>query len=242
MKEKDLGLKLSEAREEKGFSREKVCDDLKIQVRYIEALEEENFGIIPGEVYVKAFIKTYADYLGLDGRELVDEYKARNKTITTIAPEIFIHHQKIRDKRKKLPVSFEITPEMKVGALVVLAVIFLVAIIFALKSCVSSVSMSKAAARLETSTMPPLLLEAEVVSDDCWFEIIKDNEAPVKGMYPKGYTHGWSANEAFYLKVGNRNNMKFTFNGKLVPLETFKEENNVVSFTLKREETKKNAK
>ncbi|MFH1074993.1 MAG: RodZ domain-containing protein [Candidatus Firestonebacteria bacterium] len=242
MQENDIGPKLLKEREYKGFSIEKVSDDLKIQGRYIEAIEKGNFDSLPGEVYVKAFLKTYGDYLGLNGRELVEEYKNLKKPAAVITPDIFIHHPKIRDKRKRLPVKFEITPEIKIGALAVLVLILFLVMILALKSCVSSAGKSESNANLETSTMPPLLLEAEVVTDDCWFEITKDSEAPVKGMYPKGYTREWSANEAFYIKVGNKNNMKFTFNGKHVPIETYKDDNNVVTFVLKREENKKNGK
>ncbi|OGF50108.1 MAG: hypothetical protein A2231_10405 [Candidatus Firestonebacteria bacterium RIFOXYA2_FULL_40_8] len=239
MQENDIGPRLLKEREYKGLSKEKVSDDLKIQVRFIDALEKGNFDIIPGEAYVKAFIKTYGDYLGLDGRALLDEYKNWKKPVATVPVDIFIHHQKIRDKRKRIPVKFEITPEIKVFTLAVLIFIFFIMMIFAVKSCVNSKSKNDSSAKLESSTMPPLILEAEVVTDDCWFEITKDNEAPIKGQYMKGYTHEWSANEAFYIKVGNKYNMRLVFNGKPVPIETFKDENNVVTFTLKREDNKK---
>ncbi|OGF44311.1 MAG: hypothetical protein A2452_05825 [Candidatus Firestonebacteria bacterium RIFOXYC2_FULL_39_67] len=242
MQESDIGPKLLKEREYKGLSKEKVSDDLKIQGKYIEAIEKGNFDLLPGEVYVKAFLKTYGDYLGLNGGELVEEYKNWKKPTAVISPDIFIHHQKIRDKRKRIPVRFEITPEIKVGTLVVLFIILFVILVLMLKSCAGSANKTESSTKLESSTMPPLLLEVEVVTGDCWFEITKDSEAPIKGQYPKGYTRGYSANEAFYLKVGDKNNMKISFNGKPVPIGTFKDDNNVVSFTLKREDNKKNGK
>jgi hypothetical protein len=46
-------------------------------MRYLNALEEERFELLPGSVYAKGFLRTYADYLGLDGQVFVDEYNAR---------------------------------------------------------------------------------------------------------------------------------------------------------------------
>ncbi len=49
----------------------------KIRAKYLRALENEEWDLLPGPVYVKSFLKTYGDYLGLDSRLLVDEFKRR---------------------------------------------------------------------------------------------------------------------------------------------------------------------
>ena len=49
----------------------------KIRGKYLRALEEERFELLPSETYVKGFLRTYADYLGLDGQLYVDEYNSR---------------------------------------------------------------------------------------------------------------------------------------------------------------------
>lgn len=49
----------------------------KIRARYLRALENEEWDLLPGPVYAKTFLRTYADFLGLDSRALVDEYKQR---------------------------------------------------------------------------------------------------------------------------------------------------------------------
>src|SRR5262249_29615411 len=51
--------------------------DTRIRTRYLEALEEERFDRIPGLVYAKGFLRTYADYLGLDADWFVDELSSR---------------------------------------------------------------------------------------------------------------------------------------------------------------------
>jgi cytoskeleton protein RodZ len=49
----------------------------KIRAKYLRALENEEWDMLPGEVYVKSFLRTYGDYLGLDSRQLMDDYKRR---------------------------------------------------------------------------------------------------------------------------------------------------------------------
>lgn len=49
----------------------------KIRAKYLRAIENEEWDLLPGSVYVKSFLKTYGDFLGLDSRLLIDEYKRR---------------------------------------------------------------------------------------------------------------------------------------------------------------------
>jgi hypothetical protein len=52
----------------------------KIRARYLKALEDERFEQLPSQTYVKGFLRTYADYLGLDGQLYVDEFNSRFAT------------------------------------------------------------------------------------------------------------------------------------------------------------------
>ncbi len=49
----------------------------KIRAKYLRAIENEEWGLLPGDVYVKTFLRTYSEYLGLDSRQLLDDYKRR---------------------------------------------------------------------------------------------------------------------------------------------------------------------
>ncbi len=51
----------------------------KIRAKYLRALENEEWDLLPGPVFVKSFLRTYGDYLGLDSRLLVDEFKRRSE-------------------------------------------------------------------------------------------------------------------------------------------------------------------
>ncbi|MEA2481486.1 MAG: cytoskeleton protein RodZ [Thermoleophilaceae bacterium] len=51
----------------------------KIRAKYLRALENEEFGLLPGPTFVKTFLRTYADYLGLDAQLLVEEYRVQHE-------------------------------------------------------------------------------------------------------------------------------------------------------------------
>jgi len=50
----------------------------KIRAKYIRALEDEQFEVLPSGTYIKGFLRSYAEFLGLDGQLYVDEYNSRN--------------------------------------------------------------------------------------------------------------------------------------------------------------------
>jgi cytoskeleton protein RodZ len=73
----EIGSALREARERRGLSFPQVEEATKIRARYIRALENEDFGVLPGATYSKGFLRAYADYLGLDGHLFIDEFNSR---------------------------------------------------------------------------------------------------------------------------------------------------------------------
>ncbi len=73
----EIGNSLREARLRQGIDYPQVEADTMIRGKYLQALEEERFEVLPGETYVKGFLRTYADYLGLDGQLYVDEFNSR---------------------------------------------------------------------------------------------------------------------------------------------------------------------
>ncbi|MFS0561141.1 RodZ domain-containing protein [Terribacillus sp. 179-K 1B1 HS] len=81
----DIGAKLREARESKGMTLEDVQQRTKIQKRYLKAIEENNHSVMPGEFYTRAFIKEYAQTVGLDPDEVL-EPKTQQPQETAAAP------------------------------------------------------------------------------------------------------------------------------------------------------------
>jgi cytoskeleton protein RodZ len=73
----EIGGSLREARLKRNLTSADVQKAIRIRDRYLQALEEERWEVLPGDAYVKGFLRTYADYLGLDGNLYVDEYNNR---------------------------------------------------------------------------------------------------------------------------------------------------------------------
>jgi len=71
---KQIGLQLKKTREEKDITLEEVAEKTKIQSRYLQAVENGDWERLPEEVYLRGFIRTYAQFLGLDAQSLIKEY------------------------------------------------------------------------------------------------------------------------------------------------------------------------
>jgi hypothetical protein len=73
----EIGNSLREARVRQHLEFPEIEQATKIRGKYLRALEDEHFDALPGQTYVKGFLRTYADYLGLEGQLYVDEYNSR---------------------------------------------------------------------------------------------------------------------------------------------------------------------
>ena len=73
----EIGNSLREARLRQGLDFPEIEQATKIRGKYLRALEEEQFEVLPAQTYVKGFLRSYADYLGLDGQLYVDEFNSR---------------------------------------------------------------------------------------------------------------------------------------------------------------------
>ncbi len=71
MSTEELGKALAEARMARGLTLHDVERDTRISTKYLQALEEGELGILPAPVYARAFMRTYAQYLGLNAPALV---------------------------------------------------------------------------------------------------------------------------------------------------------------------------
>lgn len=73
----EIGPSLREARLHMGVEITDAERATKIRAKYLRALETESFDVLPGQAYIKSFLKSYAEYLDLDGQLFVDEYTSR---------------------------------------------------------------------------------------------------------------------------------------------------------------------
>ncbi|MCF8011964.1 MAG: DUF4115 domain-containing protein [Clostridiales bacterium] len=70
----EIGDTLKKAREEQGITLEVVEEHTKIRKKYLDALEKEEFDVLPGNIYVRGFLRNYARFLGINGESLIKQY------------------------------------------------------------------------------------------------------------------------------------------------------------------------
>jgi cytoskeleton protein RodZ len=94
----DIGAMLREARMRDHLDIAEFEARTKIRAKYLRALEDEEWSLLPGYPFTKAFLRTYADMLGLDGRMLVDEFKRQYQDPSEV--ELATIHPSRRDGRR----------------------------------------------------------------------------------------------------------------------------------------------
>jgi cytoskeletal protein RodZ len=119
----EIGDQLRETRMRNRIDITEVEAATKIRAKYLRALENEEWELLPGPTFVKTFLRTYADYLGLDARNLVEAYRARYERPSGSELTPFGTNLGGRRTRPRRPV---IAPWM----LVVVGVIALIAVLF----------------------------------------------------------------------------------------------------------------
>jgi hypothetical protein len=120
----EIGNSLREARERQGLGYPEIELATKIRAKYIRALEEEDFTSIPGDAYIRGFLRTYAEYLGLDGDVYVDEYASR--FITSWRDEL-----PPRPERPRIRRTGERPFERRAVLLVLAGIVLVVGLVFA---------------------------------------------------------------------------------------------------------------
>ena len=110
----DIGSLLRETRIRKKIDITTVEQATKIRAKYLRALENEEWVVLPGPTYVKTFLRTYAQFLGLDPRLLVEEYSARFEEPEDLEVAAFAPRRRLPDRARRVG-----PPSRGIGALLV---------------------------------------------------------------------------------------------------------------------------
>src|SRR5215208_6479689 len=100
----EIGETLREARMRRRIDMAEVESATKIRAKYLRALESEEWELLPGPTFVKTFLRTYAEYLDLDARSLVEEYRQRFERPATTELTPFGPGMGGRPPRRRRPV------------------------------------------------------------------------------------------------------------------------------------------
>ncbi len=216
----EIGSTLREARERQAFELADVERATKIRLRYLAALEEERFERLPGGAYAKGFLRSYAEFLGLEGQLFVDEYAAR------FAP---VEVQAVAPKPVEVTRRLPPRPLLGGGALGLVLVAAALAWVLARPDGQRSSAPARSAsnpvqgtvhqpAASEASRLARLVLVA--ARGDCWLLVREGSEAGTI-LYEATLRQGASlrfARRRLWIRLGAPSNIDARLNGR--PIES----------------------
>jgi cytoskeleton protein RodZ len=221
----EIGSSLRAARMRQELELSQAEHDTRIRAKYLRALEDERFDVLPGAAYTKGFLRTYADYLGLDAQPFVDEYNTRFASEEEEAPPPQL---KIRHRRR-----FALAPWLLVVAALAASI---AALAWGLSgkggghhagpppSTTQRRTTTRAAlpAAPRTSTQPKPVARIALVArrGRCWLSIHLGS-ATGKLVYERTLEQGRTArfvSPRLWIRIGAPWNLDATLNGKAVQL------------------------
>jgi len=230
----ELGELLRKTRQEKRLSLEQAEEATKIRIAYLEALEQEQFDQLPGRIYVRGFLKNYAQFLGLDVQQALSLYQGPAGPETQAA-----RHPMLDEPLQPLGVR-RLWPLLVALAAVVLAVVgwwaytryFGIALPWLQPTAtptVNHVPPSPTPTAPPTVTPAPTLTPAptftatpafslelgiEIVGQPSWIRVQVDDQEAFAGTLQIGATRVWIARERIALLAGRPDAVRVTLSGQ----------------------------
>jgi hypothetical protein len=218
---REIGQALAERRKARGLTIEKVGQILKIRLPYLKAMEQGDWGELPGEVYARGFVKRYAVYLGMDSEKLLSRY------LTDKTPDVEISG----DDGKSTGSDASKGVLVAVGV----AAVFLIVLIKLArnekgapapeKAETVAASTAPAAAAKPASqvvqtgeTAPADSHRLEVYSPYPLWVRVNTEDKNFEGFIPDNATWTWTAKGKFTVRLGHNRKVSMAFDGVPVPL------------------------
>jgi cytoskeletal protein RodZ len=227
----EIGHSLREARTRRGMSAADVQKGIRIRERYLTALEEEHWEQLPGDAYTKGFLRTYAEFLGLDGELYIDEYNAQLRG---------------HEDEPLVPASISIrrappgwTARAIVGGVVLLAVVAGVAVWQLGGSSSPRPARSPTTAKASTPVVAaahrrahttaaktaaaPAFATISAARGDCWVDVRAGGPSGAllfEGTLLRGSTKRFALTHSVWVRMGNPNALDVRVAGKTISLPT----------------------
>jgi cytoskeletal protein RodZ len=197
------GNVLKAEREKQKRSLEEIARKLKINIEYLKAIEEDNYQILPAEVFTKAYISLYAEALGLESDYVLNLYRELYETKTI---------KKTPPARDKPVISIRVA-----GVIVILALFILSVVVFMkykkqepVEEFVTEVEEIVPVEELK-SQEHTLKIEATELT---WVSVSINGAKPKEWLLRAGDAVTLKAKEKFVIKIGNAGGTRLIFNNK----------------------------
>ncbi len=221
-----IGEELRQAREQMGASLLNVENETKIRAKYIIAMENDAFDVLPGKVYVKGFLRIYARFLGLEGEALVSRYD--EQFTSQLAEEEANDAQQPVSHDTKLIVPWK---GLAVAALTMLLFALIYqggAMIFNPNDRGQSPGISGTQNNTvdnqgsepdsnKSDVVPEIKgidMVLQVTGEKSWMRVVVDNESVFEGTVEPNNVKQFKGREKIWVKFGNAGAVKVRVNGK----------------------------
>ncbi len=221
-----LGQDLKRERELRGVSLKEISSSTKISLRFLEALEEDRLDILPGNFFIKAILRTYAKFIGLEEDYVLNKYYEASL-------ELEQSQESKQTKRKTRPVVTKNIKKLIYSlALIIILLLFFFLLynLFFLKKQTSPPAEEPRASTLllEEMTLPPsrteplveFIREEENITieisflEETWLQVWADGVLKVDGLKQPGEKFMVKANEEFLIHLGNAGGISYTLKNK----------------------------
>lgn len=228
-----IGEKLKEERVRLGYSLEEVEEETKIRKYYLEAIENENFAVLPPKVYAVGFVKRYAKFLGLDEQEFANEFKQ-----TAYPNDIELNENFDIDKIEKTSHVPNMESNISLKN-VLIALAFLAVVIWAGDYLITyftkehNIPPNQGNQQIvqpnqgeEDNNIEENIIDEELpsgveivieASQNCWLNVVVDDVSQYNAILPAGETLTFNGTNKIYLKAGNAGGIKIIYNGMEMP-------------------------
>ncbi len=228
-----LGSYLRNAREARGLDLRDAAQQTRISINYLKAIEDENFSKLPGEVFVKGFLKNYARFLRLPEDEVVIRYKECTKPQQSAAPAAASASPKTDGQKQgpaemgagnadlKQPGGLSLEPFLWGGVILIGMVLFILVALPASRpvherdrqvSTQLTATDSSHTGTTGTAKTEKLYLGI-IAQEDVWVLVRTDASPQKKAVLKKGESITWSADERFLLSYASVGSLKILLNG-----------------------------
>jgi cytoskeletal protein RodZ len=222
----EIGNSLREARLRQGLDFPRIEEDTKIRGKYLRALEDESFEALPGETYVKGFLRSYAEYLGLDGQLYVDEYNSR---FTTSEEPVATPASARRPPRRRIESNSVIVALAGIVAVTVLVVVGLAGlgpgddqtattpVLDSSRDTTTGTGKTPAKPSRPKGRKARLVLTA--VEGDCWVQVRAGSargDVVWEGTIEQGQAQRFVKWRRLWLSLGSPTALRAVLNGRIV--------------------------
>jgi cytoskeletal protein RodZ len=221
----EIGNSLREARLRRSIEFVQAEQATKIRVKYLRALEDERFEQLPSQTYVKGFLRTYAEYLGLDGQLYVDEFNSR--FVVGDDHDSRPRRSSVRPERRNRRVETNVVL-LALTAIAVITVVVISAWQFSGSgSSPPAAPPAQPAAKKSKAAVPPAALEITAVKGPSYVEVHRNGPAGAllfQGTIEKGRSEPFRTGTAFWVSIASPENLLVKNHGRTVRLTGYRPE------------------